>query len=132
MKSALWLASRTWKTRGLKGKGAKIYYDGVAYQLRVAMKHWRQLYEAESVDTEIDEANDDEAETDDGVEEQLGDEDSDSTLTLEGPAFSCIQKSTSGPSWMLQDMVNMGVAAPLEDASDGHAKEIVYNIKTQQ
>ena len=60
-----------------------------------------------------------------------------------GPAFSCIQKSTSGPSWMLQDMVNMGVAAPLEDASDyqatpledatdGHAKENVYNNSENQ
>ena len=69
----------------------------------MAVKHWRQLYEAASVDTEIDEANveeqlDDEAEIDDGVEEQLDDEDSDSTLTLEGPKFPCIQKSTSGPS----------------------------------
>ena len=105
MKSALFVSSRTWKTRGLTDKGAKNYYDGVAYQLRVAVKHWRQHYEAASVDTEHEEGA--------SVEASVEDEDSDSTLTLgeqhQDSVGPCI-KSSGHASWMLQDLVKMGIA----------------------
>ena len=76
----------------------------------MAVKHWRQLYEAASVDTEQDKAS---------VED---DGDSDSTLTIGGQEFSC----SGHARWMLQDMVKMGIAVDTDiDAEDEEACNVL-------